>query len=846
MWKVTIKGLLAHKLRLVLTAIAIVLGVTFISGTFVLTDTLHNTFNTLFGHIYQSVDFEVRGTAAFTDNSGGGGAVRKPIPESIITAVRSVPGVSYAEGTVTGYAQFVAPDGKAVSNGGAPNLGLSFDPNPQLSALHLSQGSAPTASNDVVMDVATAQKYHFTVGDHVRILLAGPPKTFTVTGLVKFGTADNLAGATIAAFNLPTAQRLFDESGHFDAIDVLTKPGADKATVQSAIARTLPAGVEVVTGQTVANEQTNNINQALSFFSTALLVFAFISLFVGGFTIFNTFSIIVGQRTRELALLRIVGASRRQVFRSVLLEAAILGLVSSLIGLGLGVLAALGLVALLKGFGVTLPSGPLAFEPRTVVAAIVVGLGVTVISAISPARRAVRIPPVAALVDYRGEEGESSRRRIVTGTIIAVLGIAALALGLTKPAIQLVGLGAVAVFIGIGMLAPTVARPMASVIGRPLARVLRISGKLGRENSMRSPRRTAQTASALMVGLALVSTITVFGASLSRSVTSSVDKAVSAQYIVTNSSSNNGSSTISNSVPAAAARVPGVATVSTVYSGEFEFRGSVSGLTAVSPDHLADTIILRMDSGTGAPALRSGKLLIDTTTANSDHLSVGSVVAVKFAQTGNSTMRVGGIFKPNALLGSYLVGDGFFLSHFDTPLPAAVLVSTKSGMPDVTQAVKNALRVYPTLQVQTRAQFEKSQQQSVNQILGLVYALLALAVVIALIGIVNTLMLSVFERTHEIGLLRAVGMKRRQVRAMIRAESVILAIFGAIIGIVVGTALGTAFAASLKQQGVTDIVIPYAKLVVFLVIAALLGLGAASWPARRAAKLDVLAAIAAD
>ena len=299
-------------------------------------------------------------------------------------------------------------------------------------------------------------------------------------------------------------------------------------------------------------------------------------------------------------------------------------------------------------------------------------------------------------------------------------------------------------------------------------------------------------------------------------------------------------------MPAAAARVPGVATVSTVYSGDFELRDSVSSLTAVSPEHLADTIILRMSSGTGAPALRSGKLLIDTTTATSDHLSVGSVVPVKFAQTGVSTMRVGGIFKPNALLGSFLVGDGFFLAHYDTPLPVAVLVSTTSGNPDITAAVTSALKPYPTLQVQTRAQFEKSQEQQVNQLLGLVYALLALAVVIALIGIVNTLMLSVFERTHEIGLLRAVGMKRRQIRAMIRGEAVILSLFGAIIGIVVGTALGTAFAASLKQQGITDIVIPYARLVVFLVIAALLGLGAATWPARRAAKLDILDAIATD
>ena len=845
MRRIVLQGLLAHKLRLALTALAIVLGVTFISGTFVLTDTLHNTFTTLFGRIYQNVDFEVRARAAFSSNNGGAGAVRKPIPQSIATSVRHVPGVAYAQGTVNGYAQFVSPDGKAISNGGAPTLGFSYDPNPQLAALNLSQGTAPTTSHDVVMDAGTAQKYHFKVGDHVRVLLSGPPQTFTLSGIVRFGTANNLAGATIAAFKLPVAQRLFGEVGHYDAIDILTSPGADKSTVQHAIAATLPKGVEVVTGQTVANEQSNNVNQSLSFFSTALLVFAFISLFVGGFTIFNTFSITVGQRTRELALLRIVGASRRQVFRSVLAEAVIVGTVASLAGLGLGVLAALGLEALLKGFGITLPSGSLVFEGRTIVVALVVGVGVTVVSAVGPARRAVRIPPVAALADYRADEEESSRRRIVIGSVIALLGVASLVVGLTRPAIELVGLGAFAIFIGIGMLAPVVARPMASVIGRPLARVFGIAGKLGRENSMRSPRRTAQTASALMVGLALVATIAVFGASLSKSATSSVDNAINANYIIT-SSAQGGAGGFSNSVSSAAAKVPGVTAVSTVYQGAFELRRSVSNLTAVSTDHLPRTVILRMDSGHGASSLAAGQLLIDTTTANTKQLSVGSVVPVTFAQTGSSTLRVGGIFKPNALLGSYVVGDRYFLAHFDNPLPVAVLLQTENGSSATSKAVDRGLGAYPNLKIQSRAAFKKTQEQQINQLLGLIYALLALAVLIALIGIVNTLMLSVFERTHEIGLLRAVGMKRRQLRAMIRSESVILAIFGAVIGIVVGTALGAAFAASLKQQGITDIVIPVASLVVFVILAALLGLGAASWPARRAAKLDVLTAIATD
>jgi putative ABC transport system permease protein len=846
MWKVTVKGLLAHKLRLALTGLAIVLGVTFISGTLVLTDTLHNTFDTLFGHIYQKVDFVVRAEAAFNSNGPGGGAQRKSIPESVITTVRNTAGVAGAEGNITGIpAQYVAKDGKAITTGGAPSLGLSYDPNPQLSSLTLAEGSPPTTSTEVAMDEGTAQKYGFHPGDRVKVLLPGEPETFTISGLVRFGTANNLAGATLAAFDLPTAQVLFDQVGQYNSINVLAQPGADKAIVQRAIARGLPPGVEVVTGQTVANENSNSINQALSFFSTALLVFAFISLFVGAFTIFNTFSITVGQRTRELALLRIVGASRRQVFRSVLLEAGLLGLVASLVGLGLGVLGALGLEALLKGFGITLPSGPLIFQTSTVIACLVVGIGVTMIAAISPARRAVRIPPVAAISDHQGQVTELSTRRLLVGGVFAVAGIALLAVGLTEPAIQLVGLGAVGVFIGIGMLAPTFARPLASVLGRPLAGVLGISGRLGRENSMRSPRRTAQTSSALMVGLALVATIAVFGASLSKSATSSVDNAISADYIITASGNGGGQGGFSNSVAPAAARLPGVTAVSTVYAGQFEFQRSVSNLASVSAEHLAQTVILRMDSGTSAPALAAGELLVDTTTANSKHLSVGNVVPVKFAQTGNSTMRIGGIYKPNALIGSFLVGDSFFLSHFNNPLPIAVLLRTSSG-PTITPTVTSGLSAYPNVKIQTRSQFEQSQQAQVNQLLGLVYALLALAVIIALIGIVNTLMLSVFERTHEIGLLRAVGMRRRQIRAMIRSESVIIAVFGALIGIVVGSVLGAALSASLKNQGITDIVIPVPNLVVFVVLAALLGLGAAAWPARRAAKLDVLAAIAAD
>jgi putative ABC transport system permease protein len=840
MRQVTLRGLFAHKLRLALTALAIVLGVTFISGTFVLTDTLNSTFSTLFTSVYSKIDFQVRGVAQF---GSGSGATRNPLPESLLARVQSVPGVGGTYGEVEGYAQFIAHDGKPISST-VGMLGVGFDTNPQISSLHLIAGNPPTTSGGVVMDAATAKSYDFSVGQQVRILGGGlkSAETFTITGIAQFGTADNLAGATLAAFTLPTAQRVVGETGLFDFIDVIAKPGADKAAVQRSIAQALPSDAEVVTAQTLINEEQTTVSQALSFFNTALLVFALISLFVGAFTIYNTFSIIVGQRTRELALLRVVGASRGQVLRSVLTEAAIVGFVSSAIGVGLGVAAAIGLEALLSGFGTSLPTGPLTFEPRTAIVGLAVGTLVTVVSAIGPARNAVRIPPVAALTD-RSSDGAGAgptRRRIISGAALTVIGVLLLGIGLSKPVVALVGVGAVGVFLGVAMLAPVVARPLSSVLGRPLAALLGTPGQLGRENSMRSPRRTAQTASALMVGLALVSAIAVFGASLSESATSSVDQAISADLLV----SANGSGQLSDSVPGAVAGAGGVTATSTVYRNQFEFRSTLATLTGVTTQNLADTVILRMTAGS-PNALGQDKLLIDSTTATKDHLSVGDMVPIRFAYTGPATIRIGGIYQSNALIQSYLVSSTYFLAHFQQPHPGAVLARTNGG-PGAETSVSAALAPYGNVQVQTRMQFEQAQVSSVNQLLGLVYALLALAVLIALIGIVNTLMLSVLERTREIGLLRAVGMRRPQVRAMIRSESVILATFGAVIGIVIGTLMGLALVSSLRQQGITETSVPWVRLVEFLILAAVLGLIAASWPARRAARLDVLAAIAAE
>ncbi|MGH3287784.1 MAG: ABC transporter permease [Streptosporangiaceae bacterium] len=835
---VTLRGLFAHKTRLALTALAIVLGVTFISGTFVLTDTLNSTFSNLFTSVYSKIDFQVRGAAQF---GSGESATRNSLPESLVTRVQSVRGVGGAYGNVEGYAQFIAPDGKPISSN-VGTVGVGWDTDKQISNLHLIAGNPPTTSDDVVMDAATAKSYNFSVGQQVRILGGGlkSAQTFTITGIAQFGTADNLVGETLAAFTLPTAQRVVGETGLVDFIDVVTKPGADKAAVQRSIAQALPSDAEVVTGQTIIDEYQTVVSQALSSLNTILLVFALISLFVGAFTIYNTFSITVGQRTRELALLRIVGASRPQVFRSVLTESVIVGFVSSAIGVGLGVVAAIGLEALLSGFGTSLPTGPLTFEARTAIVGLAVGTLVTVVSAVGPARNAVRIPPVAALTDRPADSagGNPTRRRLISGTALAVLGAALLGIGLSKPVVALVGVGAACIFLGVAMLAPTIARPLSGLLGRPLAVLLGTPGQLGRENSMRSPRRTAQTASALMIGLALVSAMAVFGASFSESATSSVDQAISADLLI----SVNGSGQLSDSVPAAAAAVPGVTATSTVYRNQFEFESTLTTLTGVTTQNLASTVILRMTAGSTA-ALAQGELLIDSTTAAHDHLSVGDTVPIRFAYTGPATIKIGGIYQANALIQSYLVSAPYFLAHFRARQPGAVLVRTNGG-PAVETGVSNAVAPYGDVQVQTRAQFQQAQVSSINSALGLVYVLLALAVLIALIGIVNTLMLSVLERTREIGLLRAIGMRRPQVRAMVRSESVILAAFGALIGIVIGTLMGLALVSSLRQQGMTETSVPWVRLVEFLILAAILGLGAASWPARRAARLDVLAAIA--
>ena len=838
MFKATLKGILAHKLRLALTALAVVLGVAFMAGTFVLTDTIKHTFNTLFQQTSAGKDAVVRGIAPYGTSSGDFSGDRPLTPDSLIATIRSAPGVEFADGSSSGTVVALNKQGKTF-NGHAPTLAFSWLTDRKLSALSLRSGTAPTADNQVTIDGATARKEHFALGDPITIIGNTGPQTYTVVGITKFGSTDNLAGATLVSFDLATAQRVAGKPGFVNEIDVAAAPGTSSNTLLSDIGSRLPKGFEVVTGAEAASQQASAVSSQLSQFNTILLVFAGIALFVGAFLIFNTFSILVGQRTRELALLRAIGASRRQVNTSVIGEAFITGLVGSIVGLGLGVLLAAGIYSLLDSLGVSLPRSTLQFEARTAIVGLIVGTAVTVVSAILPALRAGRIPPAAGLRDDAVLQDTSLRRRAIVGGTVTVAGIAVLAGGLFASAgILAVGIGAGVTFIGVAMLAPFAVGPIIGFLGRPMSNAGGITGQLGTENAVRNPRRTAATASALMVGIALVAAIATLGQSAEASFNGLFDKAVHADYVLTAS----GFGTISPSAESAVRSVPGVTAVSAIQGADWHKGRVGEQVTGVDPVGGPQVLSFVMTAGTTA-SLAQGDVLVDASEAKSNHYQIGQILPMGFAATGVQSVPIGGFFKTNQFLGNYVISEQLLTANVDQAKDQAIALRTTGISAGTTAALTSALRQYPDVKIQTESQFKTSQKQQVATILGVVYALLGLSILIALIGVVNTLALSVMERTREIGLLRAVGTQRRQLKRMIRAESVLVSVMGAVLGLVLGVGLGAAVVSALSNSFVTTLSIPAGTIFVVLILASLFGVFAAVWPARRAAKLDILAAI---
>jgi putative ABC transport system permease protein len=847
MGKATLKGLLAHKFRLAATALAIVLGVSFVAGTYVLTDTINATFTNLFDEVTQGIDVAVRSKDVFT---GQMGEVRDPIPEEVLNEVKAVDGVKVAEGSVTGFAQFVDKDGKPVTTGGAPTLGVSISSAPELQAgTTVRSGRLPSGPDEMVVDAQTADKHGFAVGDRVKVLLQGPARTFTVSGIIGFGEAGNLGGATLAGFTLPTAQEVLNREGRFDEIDVVAAEGTTPEQLRDRVRAVLDPRYEVLTGEELSAAQAAAINDTIGrFLSTALLSFAFVALLVGAFLIFNTFTIIVAQRTRELALLRCLGASRRQVMTSVLLESLIVAVVASLVGLGLGVLIANGLKALLTGIlNFDLPTTGTVFLWRTVIVSLAVGIVVTVLAALLPARKATRVPPVAALQPETAFAPTHFRkRRIVLGVLVTLVGVALLLAGLFQNEgnrLVNVGSGAVIVFFGVAILSPLIARPLARLIGWPFAKAFRLPGTLARENAMRNPRRTASTAAALMIGLALVTFVSIFAASIKASTTETLDRTIAADYILQND-------TFTPFSPDLATRLadqPELAAVVGVRLGAFKLNGATKQLIGIDPaayDRVVKTEVL---SGSIAD-LQSGGLAVKEDVAEANGWTVGERVALQFPRGGTQQVTVKAIYKDNSVNGDYLLSLADYERFYADQADSQILVQAAPGTTPAASraAIDRVLVDFPNVTVRDQAEYKAETARQIDQVVNLFYALLALAVVIALFGIVNTLGLSIFERIRELGLLRAIGATRRQVRSMIRWEAVIIAVLGAVLGLAVGVFFGWTIVRALRSVGITEFAVPGGQLVIFVVFAALAGILAAVLPGRRAARIDVLRAIATE
>jgi putative ABC transport system permease protein len=846
MWRATIKGLFAHKVRLALTALAIVLGVGFIAGSYILTDTMNKAFDNLFTGLEKGVAVEVSGVPQFKANGPGGedAGQAERVPGSLIPTIEAVQGVRTAEGTLTGYAQLVGKDGKPITTGGAPTLGTAVVQDPQLSAVTTREGRLPQTSGEIGVDAGTARKHDLHVGDNVTVLLQGPSMRARIVGIFGFGSADNLGGATLVGFDPKTAQQALNGGGSWDAIEVAADKGVVPTELRDRIQEVLPKGVEAKTGQEAAQASSDQIKQGLSFFNIVLLVFASIALFVGSFIIFNTFSILIAQRTRELALLRALGASAKQVRRSVLAEATITGILASVVGLGFGFVIALGLQGLLRAFGIELPSTALQLLPRTIIVALLVGVITTVAASVMPAIRASRVPPIAAMRDTGPTEYTGSRRRTIAGVIVTILGIAALAAGLfAGKGAALVGLGAAVIFLGVAILSPLVARPFARVAGAPLPRVSGVAGKLGRENAIRNPRRTASTAAALMIGLGLVSFVSIFAASIKTSTAQVLEQTLKADYIVSTSQFVGFSQDVADRLASDQA----FSSVEEFRQGIFGLNGRAQQVQGVDPSKLNDVMQVKLQSGS-LSALGPGDVLVYKETAKSNGWKVGDTITAEFARTGKQPLRIVGIYTDNRLLGNYLVSLDTFDSNFTQQLDMVVLAKTAPGVSQATAkaAVTRVAKEFPNVKLEDQAQFRQSQANQINTLLALISALLGLAILIALFGIINTLALSIFERTREIGLLRAVGMARRQVRTMIRWESVLIAVFGAVLGAAVGIFFGWAMVHALKSQGITALTVPVGQLLIYIVIAGIFGVLAAVWPARRAARLDVLQAIVTE
>ena len=844
MFSLALKSVRANTTRFFLTGIAVILGVAFMAGTLVLTGTIRKSYDDVTTNVYKTTDAVVRSNRDVKSMQGGTDQ-RGTVNASVLQAVRSVKGVQAAEGQVSGVAMVVAHDGKLLdaNRNRAVPIALGWVDTPALNPMHVVSGNAPRAPADVVIDRASFEHGGYRLGETVRVVTQAGSQPYRLTGVVTYGGANSgTGGAEVVGFSASTAGRVLGTDGRYSMVTVTAAPGVSQQQLAANIRSAVHDGnVEVLTGTAAANDARQASGTSLQFINMFLMVFAIVALVVGSFVIYNTFSITLAQRSKDTALLRAIGANRKQVRRAVVFEAAFIGVVASAIGVVAGIGIAEALRFVLEAFGLELPAAATVIEPSAVIISMVTGVVVTITAAYIPGRRAAKVAPIEALRDVAVEPTQTSKRRVVIGTLATALGAYGIAQGLSGAGAGAVGLGALGVFLGVAMLGPVIARPFARIIGAPLPRLRGMAGTLARENATRNPRRTSATASALMIGVGLVALITVFAASAKTSMANGLDKAMKADWIVETQYNMGG---LSPSVAPRIDALPETGSVTAMRFANATVSGSVVDVTAVDPASAQKTIQFDVQSGS-MTHLGRNDVAVQADEAKKRHVKVGDVVTLNFAETGAQQMRVAALYGTKQPLGPYSMSIDTLDANMSTHADNVLLVSSAAGVStaQVRHAITQTLHDYPTATLLTKNEFKGEMANRINQILNLVYVLLAMALVIALFGIANTLALSVHERTREIGLLRAVGMGRRQVRSSVRWESVLIALLGTVLGTAIGLGFGWALVQASAGQGIHQFVAPVTQLAAIAIFAAGAAVVAAALPARRASRLDVLDAI---
>ncbi|WFE36470.1 FtsX-like permease family protein [Micromonospora sp. WMMD975] len=839
MARLALRNLSAHRLRLLFTAVAVVLGVSFAAGTMIFRDTASRAFEDAFGDRSQAREVSVAPKQPFT----GEGAQPRLIDAATVESLKGkVPGADQFRSVVEGYAVVIDRNGEVVGGDGVAHRGRAYVEGGPESKMRILTGRAPTAENDLVVEEQTAAEGGITVGDSVPVVTRSGQRTMTVVGVFTLGEERIGDVVTYVGFSPAVAEQLLTRPGHYSAVWVRPKAGVSQEQLATQLTAALPADYEVSTAQQLVADARERIKSFFGLLSAFLLAFAGVSVLVGSFIIFNTFTMLVAQRTREMALLRAVGASRRQVTRAVIVEALVVGVVGSTGGIGVGVGIALALQALFSRFGTELPSGSPVVTPATVLWAYAIGTLVTVAAAYLPARRAARIPPIAALRDEVALPTRSHRIRLVFGVLVASIGglIVALSFGSKRDeAPILLALGGILLLFALVLLGPVLSRPVVRLVGWPIARLGGTAGQLSRRNAYRDPRRTAATASALMIGLAMVSVATVVSSSLSASADRRLDREFGADF----SLDSRGLTGFGPQAADQVAAVPGVRAVTPVRLGTMRIDEQEAPVTVADPAALVTPVNLRIE--TGRATLGADEILVERSAADELGLEVGSTTPAQYPDGARVTLRVVGIFADNQVLDRpYLVGTAGYLAHSDTDqLQRAYVDVDDAQQAAATERIRSVLRAYPAVQLRDRQDAKDDARAEIEQVLNAILALLVLSILVAAIGIVNTLGLSVVERTREIGLLRAVGMGRGQVRAMIRYESVVIALFGTALGLALGVGLGVAAQRALSSNGIEVLDLSVGRLALYLLAAIGIGVLAALWPAWRAARMNVLDAI---